>query len=93
MREFIATVSRSGQITLPIELRRILQIGPGDRIVFVVDGADSARLRRADHDVHSVRGLIPTPPGLITGDFDDLIDEAMADHADTRMRGERDLRP
>jgi AbrB family looped-hinge helix DNA binding protein len=92
IRTFTVTVSRKGQITLPLELRRLLQIGPGDRIEFVVDGACSARLRRVDPDVHAVRSLIPTPPGLITDDFDDLIDEAMADHADRWMRGESDLR-
>lgn len=36
--------------------------------------------------VMSVFGVFPTPPGLETGDFDDLIEEAMSDHADEFVR-------
>jgi hypothetical protein len=40
--------------------------------------------------VMAVFGSIPTPPGLITGDFDDLSEEAMSDHADEIMRRMRE---
>jgi hypothetical protein len=45
-----------------------------------------ARLRRVEHDVRSVRGSIATPPGLETQDSDELIEEAMLDHADEMLR-------
>lgn len=92
MREYVATVTSKGQLTLPIEVRRRLGIDPGDRVTIVVDqGDDRAELRRIKETVRSVFGSIPTPPGLETGDFDDLIEEAMHDRAATvlrRMRGE-----
>jgi hypothetical protein len=54
--------------------------------VIVIEDQDSFWLRRLEHDVHSVRGLIPTPTKSESGDFDDLIEEAMADHADEMLR-------
>jgi hypothetical protein len=41
------------------------------------------------HTVDSVCGIIPALPGVETGDFDDLIEEVMEQHADwvvDRMR-------
>ncbi len=31
----VATISANGQITLPADVRRRLQLGPGDKIVFI----------------------------------------------------------
>jgi len=31
----IATISANGQITLPVDVRKRLQLGPGDKVVFV----------------------------------------------------------
>lgn len=91
MREYVATVTSKGQLTLPIEVRRRLGIDPGDRVTIVVDDGNGATLRRMEHDVRSVFGLIPTPPGLETADLNHLVEEAMFDRADrvvARMRGE-----
>ena len=86
MREYVATVTSKGQLTLPAAVRRQLGIDPGDRVTIVVEDENGARLRRVEHDVASVRGLIATPPGLESEDFDDLIEEAMADHAERIVR-------
>jgi len=82
MREYVVIVTSNGQVTLPAAVRRELGIDAGDRVAIVIEGEAGARLRRVEHDVHSVRGLIPTPPGLESQDFDELIAEAMADQAD-----------
>ena len=81
-----------GRLTLPTAVRRRSGIEPGDRVVIVIEDQDSFRLRWLEHDVHSVRGLIPAPAESECGDFDDLIEEAMADHVDEmlrRWRGEK----
>lgn len=31
----VATISANGQITLPVDVRKRLQLGPGDKVVFV----------------------------------------------------------
>jgi len=89
LREYLATVTSKGQLTLPAAVRRQLGIESGGRVTIVIEDENGARLRRVEHDVDSVRGLIATPPGLESQDFDDLIEEAMTDHAERvvhRMR-------
>jgi bifunctional DNA-binding transcriptional regulator/antitoxin component of YhaV-PrlF toxin-antitoxin module len=71
---------------LPAAVRRRSGIELGDRVVIVIEVQASFPLRRLEHDVHSVRGLIPAPAESECGDFDDLIEEAMADHADEMLR-------
>ena len=44
----VATISANGQITVPIDVRRRLQLGPGDKIVFIEnEDADLAAVRPA----------------------------------------------
>lgn len=86
MPEYVATVTSKGQLTLPAAVRRQLGIDAGDRVAIVVENGEAASLRRVEHDVRSVRGLIATPPGLESQDLDELIEEAMADHADDMLR-------
>lgn len=90
MTEYVATVTSKGQLTVPVAVRRRLGIDPGDQVAFVIDGENGARLRRVEHDFRSFRGVFRTPPGLETDDFDDLIEEAMSDHADDVMRRMRE---
>ncbi len=35
----VATISANGQITLPVDVRRRLHLGPGDKVVFVENEA------------------------------------------------------
>jgi antitoxin PrlF len=84
--EHVVTVSSRGRITVPVAVRRKLGIHPGDQVAFAIDDEDGATFRRVERDFRSFQGVIPTPPGLVTDDFDDLIDEAMSDHADWVMR-------
>ena len=84
--EYVVTVTSIGRLTLPAAVRRRSGIEPGDRVVIVIEDQDSFRLRQLEHDVHSVRGLIAAPAESESGDFDDLIEEAMADHADEMLR-------
>jgi bifunctional DNA-binding transcriptional regulator/antitoxin component of YhaV-PrlF toxin-antitoxin module len=84
MREYVARVTSKGWLRLPAAVRRQLRIDAGDTVAIVSD-EESGRLRRVEHDVRSVRGLIATPAGLESEDFDELIEEAMADHADQML--------
>jgi len=36
--EYIRTVTSKGQVTIPAPIRRLLEVGPGDKIVFRVSG-------------------------------------------------------
>lgn len=89
MREYVAKVTSKGQLTLPAAVRRQLGIDPGDQVRISVNN-EHAEVRRLEHTVRSVFQSIPTPAGLVTEDFDDLIEEAMSDHADEFVRRMRD---
>lgn len=90
MRQYVATVTSKGQLTLPVEIRRRLGIEAGDKVTIVLDDERGARLRRIEHTVDSVRGLIPTPPWMAGRDLDEMIEEATLDHADEFVRRMRE---
>ncbi len=46
MQEFETAVTEKGQVTIPIEIRRLLGLHPHDRVHFEVEG-DVVKIRRA----------------------------------------------
>ena len=87
MREYVATVTSKGQMTLPADVRRRMGIDPGDQVTIIVgEDGQRAEFRRVKETIRSVAGSIPTPPHLVGRDLDDLIDEAMDDHAEAFVR-------
>ena len=38
MKEIIASLTSKGQVTIPVEVRRLLGIKPGEKIALVLDG-------------------------------------------------------
>ena len=57
MREFEAKLSAKGQITLPQEIRRILDLHPGDRVCFEVVG-EVVKIRRASSKITQSFGAV-----------------------------------
>ena len=45
MKQWLATVTMKGQVTIPAEVRQLLAIAPNDKVAFIVDG-DQVRLVR-----------------------------------------------
>lgn len=65
MKEIVSTVTGKGQVTIPVEIRRRLQLGQGDKVSFVVedDGTIQLKVPRY-HDVASLvsaAGTLPEP--------------------------------
>jgi bifunctional DNA-binding transcriptional regulator/antitoxin component of YhaV-PrlF toxin-antitoxin module len=76
----ITHLTGSGQITIPVELRRRLKINIGSAMYWSVD--ESGRLvgRPIPHTLEELYGSFPARAGVKTeGDFDDLIEEAFDD--------------
>jgi len=91
MKKITATVTTNGRVTIPIEIRRRLGIGPGDKVTSVVDDRGKVEFRRAGYTLAEVRGIVPPLPDREVGDFEALIAEALEDRADNvvrRLRGQ-----
>lgn len=57
MRELLTTITSKGQVTIPVEIRRLLRVVPHDKIAFVVEG-DQIRLMRTADVVERTAGAI-----------------------------------
>jgi AbrB family looped-hinge helix DNA binding protein len=72
-----AKVTSKGQITLPVEVRTRLNVGPGDKVVFVEGSDGRIVVRSRAGTLADMRGMVrdkvKIPKG---GDIDRWIDEA-----------------
>jgi antitoxin PrlF len=56
-----ATLTSKGQITVPKPIREQLNIRPGDRIHFFVEGDGTVTFMPAKSDVRELKGILPKP--------------------------------
>lgn len=88
MSKHVATLTPEGMVVIPEEVRKKLDLKPGDQIEFD-SGDDGATMRRLPLTLEQLRGSIPALPGSESKDLEEMIEEAMQDHADwvvERMR-------
>jgi AbrB family looped-hinge helix DNA binding protein len=80
VQEIVSTINRKGQVTLPIAVRERLGLSTAGKVAFVIDGAD-VRLRPVTWSVSSLYGSVAPLRGRDTSDFEEQIDEALAEEA------------
>lgn len=74
------TMTSKGQFTMPAEIRRQLRLKPQDQLtVSVVDG--NILLKPDKLTLEDVIGSLPSPPGIETGDFEAIIDQAIEEES------------
>lgn len=63
MKEHMSTVTRKGQVTIPADIRRTLNIGEGNRVAFTME-AGEVKLSRAGSVVAATAGALKSdiPP-------------------------------
>jgi antitoxin PrlF len=54
-------MTSKGQITVPKAVRVRLNLKPGDRVLFIVEEDGAVRMRAANKDISSLRGILPPP--------------------------------
>jgi AbrB family looped-hinge helix DNA binding protein len=59
-------MTTKGQITVPKAVRVKLNLRPGDRVLFIVGADGEVRLRAANKDISSLRGILPPPKRTAT---------------------------
>lgn len=87
-----ATLTSKGQITLPVELRRLWGLKAGDQVTFAYEGAGQAVLSKRGRRsiLASRKELPPLSLGrkLTQADIDRAVTQAM-DAQELRVRGRR----
>jgi antitoxin PrlF len=76
--EYVRTVTTKGQVTIPAEIRRLLDVEPGDKVVFRVT-RDSVELQPAVMTLEDTFGAVT--PRSRPEDFSTLRDIAIEEHA------------
>ncbi len=61
-----ATVTSKGQVTIPIEIRRLLELKPGDKITFVAGGGRGVRIYAKNQSVKRLKGMFGKFPRTVS---------------------------
>lgn len=87
MHEMYSTVTTKGQVTIPVEIRRLLRVGPRDQVMFVVD-RDEVRIARKGSVVARTAGSVKSSGGTMSAERLRLeAERAIAEEADRRSGG------
>lgn len=78
-------ITQKGQVTMPVEIRRLLGVGPKDRIEYVVEDG-RVWVNPVVSSVERLRGKYKPIPGREQVSFEQMADEAMQDLADETIR-------
>ena len=71
-----STITTKGQITIPKDIRNILNVGKGDRVEFFVNTDGSVTIFPVTTDITALKGLVPKPKKHVSlGDMKNAIRE------------------
>ena len=59
------TMTSKGQVTVPVEIRRFLKVGPGDKLLFTRIG-NRVEIVPATASVKELKACLPTPAKRLT---------------------------
>lgn len=78
IQEYTRTVTGKGQVTIPVEIRRLLEVSPGDQVLFrVTEG--TVELQSVTMTLEDTFGAVP--PLRRPEDFSVLRETAIEEHA------------
>ncbi|MGI8475864.1 MAG: AbrB/MazE/SpoVT family DNA-binding domain-containing protein [Thermomicrobiales bacterium] len=81
-RTITASITSQGQVTIPVDVRKTLNLTKPGKIEFVIVD-DEVRIKRPMFTLEEVFGSVPAIPN-VSADFDQEIDEAVAAHIDEK---------
>jgi antitoxin PrlF len=61
-----ATITSKGQITIPKDIRDLLNLHSGDKVHFFVDESGAVHFLPANRDVSTLKGIIAKPKRKVT---------------------------
>ena len=68
MREITTTTTQRNQVTIPVEVRRLLGLKPGDKVAFTIEDGGKVRLAAASFSLESAYGSVK--PSTSPEDFE-----------------------
>jgi bifunctional DNA-binding transcriptional regulator/antitoxin component of YhaV-PrlF toxin-antitoxin module len=71
--QIVTSLTQRSQVTLPVEVRKVLGLMPRDKVAFIIDGSE-VRLKPARYTLESVAGSVEPMEGV--QDFDEQIRQA-----------------
>ena len=63
-----ATITGKGQITIPVEIRRRLDLQTGDKINFLIDEDNVVKFSPVTRNIKSLKGLVTKPDKPVSVD-------------------------
>jgi bifunctional DNA-binding transcriptional regulator/antitoxin component of YhaV-PrlF toxin-antitoxin module len=85
-----ARISKSGQVTIPAEIRERLGLKPGDTVVWGQGSSGEATVRAVKYTFEDLRGVVP---GLDTDrDLSEIIGEARNEWGEKKVREYEEIR-
>ena len=86
MREHLSVVTRKGQITIPAEIRRALNIKEGDRVAITLEAGGKVKLSRTGSVVETTAGALKSDmPALSPEEERRQAEQAIAEDVMERM--------
>lgn len=83
-REIVKIVTRKGQVTIPAQLRRLLNIEEGDKVVFALEGS-AIKVSRKTSVVRRTAGAIKSDlPNLSAEQLREAAEQAIAEEVTAR---------
>lgn len=87
MREIDSTITSKGQVTIPVEVRRLLGLKEGDRITFVVDDQGAVQVKPARYPtIASLRGAAGKLAKPLS--WEEMREIAREDYLSAKLAGE-----
>ncbi len=70
MKEITTTTTQRNQVTIPVEVRRLLGLKPRDKVAFTIEDGGKVRLAAASFSLESAYGSVK--PSTSPEDFDEV---------------------
>ncbi len=84
MKQITATITQRNQVTIPVEVRRLLGLKPGDNVSFTIEDGRKVGLAAASFSLESVYGSVK--PSKSPEDFDEVARSARDAKAEETAR-------
>ena len=88
MKERLTVVTRKGQVTIPVDIRRVLDLKEGDQVAFVVEEDNQVRVKRGESVVERTAGTLKSPGAALTAEqLREAAEQAIAEDVAARQGG------